>query len=167
MKELNFQPAKTKEDFRENYKLHDLAEYHGKNLLAQWGITFEEFGKDNRYKKVWEKGEDKPDIIAEYNNLKFLIEWKSKTANFYLVNKRAVNSYKNWAVNLKLEAVICFFIFDKNNFLVDRRFALLSKHKFEIITEKAWDKNDVVKFNDDLPILNKFNLINYLNNNNQ
>ena len=85
MKKLDFSPAKSKEDFRKNYKLHDLAEFHGKNLLTQWGIDFSDFGKDNRYQKVWEKGKDKPDIIAEYNELKFMIDWKGKSKEAYWV----------------------------------------------------------------------------------
>ncbi|MCB0732542.1 MAG: hypothetical protein KDC88_16080, partial [Ignavibacteriae bacterium] len=93
MKTLDFKPKKSKEDFRKNYKLHDLAEYHGKNLLTQWGIDFEDFGKDKRYEKVWEKGEDKPDIIAELNGKKFLIDWKGKTKEVFWVNKRAIDSY--------------------------------------------------------------------------
>lgn len=164
MKELNFQPAKTKEDFRENYKLHDLAEYHGKNLFTQWGIKFEEFGNDRRYEKVWEKGEDKPDIIADYNGMKFLIDWKSKTQTSYWLNKRAAESYKKWSAKLNLEVVICFFIFDKNYYLTERKFAVLSKHKYELLGDKAWDKNEVVGFNE-LPVLNKFNLLNNFNNN--
>ncbi len=114
-------------------KLHDLAEYHGKNLFTQWGITFEEFGKDRRYEKVWEKGEDKPDIIAEFNGIKFLIDWKSKTHNNYWLNKRAVESYKKWSEKLNLEVVICYFIFDNNSNLIERRFAVLSKHKYETL----------------------------------
>ena len=59
MKNLDFKPAKSTEDFRSNYKLHDIAEFNGKNLLVQWGFKCSDFGEDNRYKKVWEKGEDK------------------------------------------------------------------------------------------------------------
>jgi Holliday junction resolvase len=167
MKELNFQPAKSKEDFRKNYKIHDLAEYHGKNLLTQWGIDFSDFGKDNRYQKVWEKGKDKPDVIAEYNELKFMIDWKGKSKEAFWVNKRAIDSYINWSKKLNMQMLICFFLFDKNNHLKDRRFVLLSKHKFEVVNDKAWDKNEVVKFNNDLPEFTKTNLVELLNNNTQ
>ena len=112
MKKLYFQPAKTKEDFRKNYKLHDLAEYHGKNLFFQWGIDFKEFGKDKRNEKVWEKGKDKPDIIAEYGSKKFLVDWKGKTKEEFWVNKRAIESYENWSKELKLPIFVCFFIFE-------------------------------------------------------
>ncbi|MBK8944478.1 MAG: hypothetical protein IPM32_04315 [Ignavibacteriae bacterium] len=167
MKELNFQPAKSKDDFRKNYKLHDLAEYHGKNLLTQWGIDFDDFGKDRRYEKVWEKGEDKPDVIAQLNDKKFLIEWKSKSSNLFLVNKRAIESYTSWSVKLNLDVIICFFVFDEKKFLKDKRFAKIFFHYFEIIENKAWDKNIVANFTDELPILNKLNLLKILNNNTQ
>lgn len=167
MKSLSFQPAKSKEDFRKNYKLHDLAEFYGKNLFSQWGVEFTDFGKDRRYEKVWEKGEDKPDIIAKYNDIRFLIDWKGKSKKSFWVNKRAIESYKNWSKKLKIEVFICFFIFDKNNHLKDRRFVLLSKHKYTVNYNKAWDKNEVIKFEDDLPKFTKINLVNFLNNNNQ
>jgi Holliday junction resolvase len=164
MKDLKFKPAKSKEDFRNNYKLHDLAEYHGKNLLTQWGIDFDDFGKDKRYEKVWEKGEDKPDIIAKFDDKKFLIDWKGKSKEAFWVNKRAIDSYINWSEKLNMPIVICFFLFE-NNQLKDRRFALVTMHKYEEIFSKAWDKNEVVKFNEELPILTKSNLIKILNNN--
>jgi len=157
MKDLNFNPAKSKAEFRRNYKLHDLAEYHGKNLFSQWGIDFKDYGKDRRYERVWEKGEDKPDIIAEYNDIQFLIDWKGKAKDAFWVNKRAIDSYNNWSDKLKLKIIIAFFVFDKQNHLKDRRFAILSKHKYETVDNKAWDKNVVVKFGSDLPIFNKFN----------
>jgi Holliday junction resolvase len=166
MKKLDFQPTKSKEDFRKNYKLHDIAEYHGKNLFSQWGIDFIDYGKDKRYERVWEKGEDKPDIIAEYNNIKFLIDWKSKTKDTFWVNKRAVDSYENWSRKLSLPIVIAFFVFDKQNNLTDRRFAILNNHKYSVQKDKAWDKNEVVKFSPELPKFTKLNLLNILANHN-
>ncbi len=167
MRELNFQPAKSKESFRKNYKLHDLAEYHGKNLLFQWGIDFKDYGKDRRYEKVWEKGEDKPDIIAQYKNVNFLIDWKSKAKEAYWINKRAIDSYINWSKKLNLEVIICFFIFDNQKILMERKFAMVSKHKYQMIENKAWDKNKVVKFETPLPKLTRLNLIKTISNNNQ
>ena len=162
MKDLDFQPAKSKEDFRKNYKLHDLAEYHGKNLLLQWGIDFKDFGSDRRYEKVWEKGKDKPDLAAEYNNRQFLIDWKGKSKDGFWVNKRAVESYITWSKKLNLPALICFFIFDHYNQINDRRFALLTTHQNKTIDDKAWDKNDVVKFEDNLPKFTRDNLIKFI-----
>lgn len=45
MKNLDFKPHKTKNNFYKNYRLQDLAEKHGKNILIQWGFGYEEFGK--------------------------------------------------------------------------------------------------------------------------
>ncbi|MEE9431813.1 MAG: hypothetical protein V3V16_12270 [Melioribacteraceae bacterium] len=159
MKTLNFKPAKTKNDFRKNYKLHDLAEYHGKNLFSQWGIDFNEFGKDRRYEKVWEKGKDKPDILANYLGIEFLIDWKGKRKPGWWVNKRAVESYKGWSEKLNLKMVICYFVFNESNALQERSFALLNYHKYKELANKAWDKNDVVAFEKDLPKFTKLNLI--------
>jgi hypothetical protein len=167
MKKLDFNPAKSKDDFRKNYKLHDLAEYHGKNLLTQWGIEFTDFGNDRRYEKVWEKGKDKPDVIVEFNEQKFLVDWKGKSKEAFWVNKRAIDSYINWSKKLNMQMLICFFLFDQNHNLKDRRFVLLSKHKFEVVDNKAWDKNEVVKFDDDLPKFTKANLIEHINSSNQ
>ena len=162
MKSLNFNPAKSTEEFRKNYKLHDLAEYHGKNLLLQWGIDFIDYGKDKRYERVWEKGEDRPDIIAEYHNIRFLIDWKGKSKKDFWVNKRAADSYKNWSKKLNLEVVICFFVFNKKNQLLERNFAVLSKHDIKILDKEAWDKNKIISFGRDLPIFTKANLIGFL-----
>lgn len=159
MDKLNFHPAKSKEDFRKNYKLHDLAEYHGKNLFFQWGIDFKDYGKDRRYERVWEKGEDKPDIVAEFESAQFLIDWKGKNKSKFWVNKRAIDSYINWSVKLSLPIVIAFFVFDKQTRLLDRRFAILNKHNYSIVENKAWDKNEVVKFEKELPPFTKLNLI--------
>lgn len=167
MKKLDFQPQKSKEDFRKNYKLHDLAEYNGKNLFAQWGIDFNDFGDDKRYERVWEKGKDKPDVIAEYKNFKFLVDWKGKAKEAFWVNKRAIDSYKNWSDKLGLEMVICFFVFDKQNHLKDRKFAIISKHKYNLVENKAWDRNKVVQFEANLPKFTKNNLLTLLSNNNQ
>lgn len=167
MKKLDFNPAKSKDDFRKNYKLHDLAEYHGKNLLTQWGIEFIDFGNDRRYEKVWEKGKDKPDVIVEVNEQKFLVDWKGKSKEAFWVNKRAIDSYINWSKKLNMQMFVCFFLFDKNHHLKDRRFVLLSKHKFEVVNNKAWDKNEVVKFDDDLPMFTKANLTELINSSNQ
>ncbi len=113
MKKLDFNPHKSKEAFRNNYKLHDFAEVYGKNLLIQWGFTFHEFGKDKRYEKVWEKGQDKPDLIIEYKGKKALLDWKGKHKNVWLVNKRAVDSYFVWREKLKIPVFVCFAVLDE------------------------------------------------------
>ena len=158
MKELDFDPSKSTEDFRKNYKLHDLAEFHGKNLLTQWGIVFKDFGKDKRYQKVWEKGEDKPDIIIEYKGKFVLLDWKGKRGDRWLVNERAINAYKKWSDKLNATVLIGFFSFEKNNDVKERRIAFLGKHDYIQSPGKQWDKNKTVEFNSHLPVFNRVNL---------
>ena len=117
MKKLDFNPYKTKDEFQNNYKLHDLAETYGKNLLIQWGVKFSEFGKDNRYQKIWERGKDKPDLLIEYNGEKAFLDWKGKHKKVWLVNKRAFDSYKFLKDKYSLPAFICFSVFSEINTL--------------------------------------------------
>jgi len=167
MKELDFCPAKSKEEFRSNYKLHDLAERAGKNLLVQWGIDFKTFGEDKRYEKLWEKGEDKPDVIITYKNKTALLDWKGKHTKTFLVNTRAVNAYRNWQQKMKLPVIISFLVFDEQNNLIDRRFAFLEAHKFVESKNEQWDKNKTVEFEEELPKFSKENLVSYLMSNEQ
>ncbi len=159
MKKLDFNPHKSKEDFRKNYKLHDIAERKGKNLLTQWGFSFKMFGKDNRSKALWEKGEDKPDIILSYKDKSALVDWKAKHHSKWLVNKRAVLSYQQWSKKLGIPALIIFFLFDKENNLLEKRFAVLGLHNYTETKNKQWDKNQTVEFIEDIPKLTKGNLI--------
>lgn len=162
MKKLDFRPAKSKEEFRSNYKLHDLAERAGKNLLVQWGIEFKEFGEDKRYEKLWEKGEDKPDVIIDYKGKRALLDWKGKHTKIFLANSRAIKSYEQWREKLILPIIIAFLVFDEQNNLIDRRFAFLPNHKYEESKRKQWDKNSTVEFNEELPKFTKENLIRFI-----
>jgi hypothetical protein len=162
MEDLNFNPHKSTKAFRRNYKLHDLAEVCGKNLLIQWGFRFGDFGKDKRYEKVWESGKDKPDLVIEYKNKRALLDWKGKHKPVWLINKRAVNSYKAWHEKLNLPVLVCFAVFDENKELVQFRFAFLGKHNYSLSEGKEWDKNSTVEFQKDLPEFTKGNMIKYL-----
>lgn len=161
MKKLDFNPHKSKNDFRKNYKLHDLAETTGKNLLVQWGIDFNDFGEDQRYKRLWEKGKDKPDIVFKLNNKPFLLDWKSKHKSMWILNKRAYDAYKNWGDELSLKVLIAFFVFDGNNSLVERKFAIIGEHQCKVSKDKQWDKNTTVEFIGPLPGFTKANLIKF------
>ena len=159
MKILDFNPHKTKKDFYKNYRLHDLAEKHGKNLLIQWGVGYEEFGKDLRNEKVWEKGKDKPDLIIKYKNKSGLLDWKGKHDSVWKINKRAFDSYLFWGKKLNLSIIIAFVVFDEKDTFLDFRFAVLNIHKHLISDKKEWDKNKTVVFEDELPSFTKVNLI--------
>lgn len=159
MEDLNFRPKKTKDEFHNNYKLHDLAEIHGKNLLTQWGFDFKEFGKDNRYKKLWEKGKDKPDLLIEFNGAEALVDWKAKSTERYMVNKRAIDSYENWGKSLNLPVLIFFFVFDEEGNILDRRITNIFRDNYSSKKIKAWDKNEVIDFDAELAELTKPNLL--------
>jgi len=161
MKKLDFRPHKSKQDFRKNYKLHDLAEQHGKNLLTQWGIDFKDFGEDLRYQKLWEKGKDKPDVVVNINGRQLLLDWKSKHKAQWILNKRAYNAYKNWSDKLSLKVVIAFFVFDDQNNLQERKFAVIGQHPLTESSGKQWDKNETVEFVNLLPDFTKANLTKY------
>lgn len=162
MEELDFKPHKSTKEFRNNYKLHDLAETFGKNLLVQWGIEFIEFGKDRRYEKVWEKGRDKPDLIISYKGKEALLDWKGKHSEKWLMNERAYIAYLDWREKMKMNVLIAFFLFDETDNLVDKRLAVLGLHKATLSKEKEWDKNRTVEFNDSLLKFTKSEVIKHL-----
>ena len=159
MKNLDFSPSKSKKSFYANYKLHDLAEKHGKNLLIQWGIAYKEFGQDLRNTRVWEKGKDKPDIIINYKNKSALLDWKGKHDSIWKINKRAYDSYITWSKKLKIPIIVVFAVYDKEDNLNKIRFSVLNFHVFDESKKKAWDKNVTVVFKKDLPAFTKSNLI--------
>lgn len=164
MDKLDFNPAKSGQDFRKNYKLHDMAELAGKNLLTQWGVSFKDFGEDNRYKKVWEKGEDKPDVIISYKGKSALLDWKGKRKPFWMLNKRAITAYEKWKDIYSLPIIISFFVFDESNNLIERRFAYLPFHQYTVSAKRQWDKNETVEFDKNLPMFSKDQIIHYLLN---
>lgn len=162
MKDLNFRPHKTKEAFRNNYKLHDLAEEFGKNLLIQWGFSFEIFGKDRRYEKVWEGGKDKPDLIISYKGKNALLDWKGKHSTKWIMNERAYNSYLTWKTKMKMPVFISFFLLDEKNNILENRFAIVGVHSTKPSNSKEWDKNKTVEFEDSLPLFTKAEVLKYL-----
>lgn len=161
MKNLDFNPSKSTDDFRKNYKLHDIAEFHGKNLLTQWGFKYTDFGEDNRYKKVWEKGADKPDTIISYKDKSALLDWKGKRGARWLVNERAIKSYEKWSAEFGLPIIVAFFVIDSEK-IVKRNFAVLNKHSHAISKGRQWDKNVTIEFQKDIPSFTKANLLEIL-----
>lgn len=162
MKELDFKPHKSTKEFRNNYKLHDITEECGKNLLIQWGIKFNLFGKDRRYEKVWEKGKDKPDLIISYQGKDALLDWKGKHTSKWIMNERAYQSYLDWKTKMNMPAFIAFFLLDEKDNLKDNRLAVLGTHIPHKAKEKAWDGNGTVEFDNDLPGFTKAELLKYL-----
>lgn len=162
MEDLNFQPHKSKEEFRKNYKLHDLAEECGKNLLIQWGMKFDIFGKDRRYEKVWEKGMDKPDLIISYKGKEALLDWKGKHSNRWIMNERAYQSYLDWKNKMNMPVFVAFFLFDEKENLIDNRVAVIGVHVPKLSSKKEWDKNKTVDFEELLPAFTKAELIKHM-----
>ncbi len=159
MKNLNFNPAKSGKEFHKNYKLHDSATFLGESLLTQWGIDFIEFGKDKRYSRVWEKGEDKPDVILKYRDKNAFLDWKSKHQPIWKLNERAIIAYERWSKKYKIPVIIAFFVFNESNQLTDRRLAVIGINKYQSINNLEWDRNKVVEFEKNLPKFTKGNLI--------
>jgi hypothetical protein len=162
MKELDFQPHKSTGEFRRNYRLHDIAEMCGKNLLIQWGIKFDLFGKDKRYEKVWEKGKDKPDLIIFYKGKEALLDWKGKHTSKWIMNERAYKAYLEWRKKMEMPVFIAFFLFDKNDDLMETRLAVIGIHTLKSSSKKEWDKNKTIEFVDSLPEFSKAEVLNYL-----
>ena len=162
MKELDFQPHKSTEEFRKNYRLHDIAELCGKSLLIQWGIKFDLFGKDRRYEKVWEKGKDKPDLIISYKGKEALLDWKGKHTSKWIMNERAYQSYLAWKNKVNMPVFVVFFLFDEKENIADYRVAVIGVHAPKESKEKEWDKNKTVEFDNLLPAFTKSEIIKYL-----
>ena len=162
MKSLDFDPLKSADEFRKNYKLHDMAESDGKKMLSEWGFTYNDFGMDMRNEKVWEKGEDKPDLLMSYKGRRALLDWKGKHKPVWLINKRAFLSYRQWMNKLNIPVFVCFFVFDEKGKMTQCRFACIGKHSFLESKAKEWDKNATVEFEMDLPELTKQNLLNFI-----
>ncbi len=163
MKKLDFQPVKSDKAFRKNYKLHDLAEEQGKNLLVQWGFNFKNFGEDRRNEKVWERGEDKPDIIIEFNGKYALVDWKGKRKPKWIVNERAAKSYEKWREKMNMPMMIVFFVFDEKENVRERRFAVLGINNYELSKGRQWDANKTVEFRNDLPKFTAPEIIKFFN----
>lgn len=160
MKKLEIDPFKSKEAFRKNYELHDKAAKYGEELLAKWGFKFQEFGKDKRYERVWEKGEDKPDLILIYGNKNVsLLDWKAKRSSRLIVNKRAYDAYKIWMEKFNLPVLIAFCFFDKEEKIEKIEFVNLLYAKVSHRSEKVWDKNMVVEFESKTISFTKENLL--------
>ena len=162
MKELDFKPHKSTEEFRANYKLHDMAEVCGKNLLIQWGIKFDLFGKDRRYEKVWENGKDQPDLIISYKGKEALLDWKGKHTSKWIMNERAYQSYLAWKNKMNMPVFVAFFLFGEKEYLLENRVAAIGFHKPKQSKEKEWDKNKTVEFENDLPAFTKSEILKHL-----
>ena len=154
MKELDFNPIKSKRKFLENYELSDRAAQMGDEMLLKNGFTPVPFGEDKRNERVWEVGKDKPDrkILKDGREIA-LVDWKGKSKDYWMINERAYNGYLEWSSKLKLPIYVAIWSFQSGR----GKFIKLPAGTVSKKTE--WDRNPVVAFDpkemkswDDLPI---------------
>jgi len=111
MKELDFEPIKSKRQFLTNYEKHDEAIKLLKDYLSHTEFSSKPFGEDRRYEHIWEKGRDKPDCqLFSGQTLIALTDVKGHSGSTFMLNKRAYNSYLRWAQLLKVPCYIIWFI---------------------------------------------------------
>ncbi len=162
MSETISNSAKTSSALYNNIKLHDLAETCGKDLLIQWGFKFSPFSENKNYRKFWEGKKERPDIVVEYKDKKAFINWNGKRRPVWLIDKHAVSSYEKWKDKLHYPLLVCFAIFDRNDYFQDIRFAVAGVHNYLPCKRKMRDANEVVEFESDLPEFTKADVLNYL-----
>ncbi len=141
LKELNFNPIKSKRKFLENYELSDRAAQMGDEMLRKNGFTPIPFGEDRRNERVWEESKDKPDrkILKDDREIA-LVDWKGKNKDYWMINERAYNGYLEWSSKLKLSVYVAIWSFQSNR----GKFVKLPTGKVTRKTE--WDRNAVVVF---------------------
>lgn len=142
MEELNFKPKKTKEEFLNNYVLHDIAKKIGEQELKNRGFDLCDYGEDRRGEKVWEAGKDKPDAIIKYLGKELcLIDWKGKNKgdSMGIINVRAFYSYCKISEEKKLPVYLCVYIGIKQ----ELKFVQLFREMDKIEKKTNHDKNQV------------------------
>ncbi len=141
LKELDFNPIKSKRKFLENYELSDRAAQMGDEMLRKNGFTPLPFGEDRRNEPVWEVGKDKPDrkILKDGREIA-LVDWKGKSKDYWMINERAYNGYLEWSSRLKLPVYVAIWSFESGL----GKFIRLPAGTVSRKTE--WDRNPVVIF---------------------
>ena len=116
MEKLGFEPIKTTAQFRQNYKRHDKAVELVKQYFSQSTLEFREFGEDNRYRRVWEVGHDKPDFKLLYLGKSALLDIKGHKNRVFWLNKRAYDSYLEWGKRESLPVYLIWVINEERLF---------------------------------------------------
>ena len=141
MKELDFNPIKSKRKFLENYELSDRAAQMGDEMLRKNGFTPLSFGEDRRNERVWEVGKDKPDRkILKGRREIALVDWKGKSKDYWMINERAYSAYLGWSKKLKLPVFVAIWSFGSDQ----GKFVKLPAGR--VSKKKEWDRNPVVVF---------------------
>jgi hypothetical protein len=141
LKELDFNPIKSKRKFLENYELSDRAAQMGDEMLRKNGFTPVPFGEDRRNERVWEVGKDKPDrkILKDGREVA-LVDWKGKSRDYWMINERAYKGYLEWSRKLKLPVYVAIWSFESGLGKYIRLPAGTVSKKTE------WDLNPVIVF---------------------
>ena len=147
---FDFELIKKKEIFLKNYNLHDIASSIGDKMLTSMGFELEEFGKDERYRAVWEAGKDKPDrIVLKDGRTLFLLDWKGKASEKFIMNQRAYLSYLKYSEKMDLPCWVIFFIIDREKELIED-IKCVELNNAKITKEyREWNGNKVVEFSSD------------------
>ncbi len=144
------------------FRLHEMAETCGKDLLIQWGFKFSPFKENKKIRKNWEGRKDYPDLIVEYKGKKAFINWIGKRRQSWQIEKQPVSIYEKWKEKLGYPLLICFAVFDRANYFKDIRFAVLGAHKYILCQKKALGSNGVIEFENELPEFTKADVLKYL-----
>jgi hypothetical protein len=144
MKNRDFGVIKTESEFLSNYSLHDRAQHIGEKYLKDKGIIYSTFGEDRRFEKVWEAGEDKPDIIIMHPKIAqkplCLLDWKGKKSQGIRLNKRAYLSYRKIAKKMGIPAIVATAYFNDTN-LTKFIYVDLTDDSIFVGWQTEWDKN--------------------------
>lgn len=110
MKSLETEPIKTGEQFRDNYKKHDLARDIVLAYMKQRHIKVIDYGDDRREERVWEAGKDKPDAIIWHPELQLaFVDWKGHKDDKWMLNERAYDSYIRYSENYEIP-IYCLWV---------------------------------------------------------
>lgn len=161
MEELNFYQQKPKQSYCASDNIQNIVEAAGKDLLIQWNIRYKNFCDERRFDKFWGKDVDKPNLIIWYNDKPALLDWKGKQSKGWSANEQAVKFYERLQKELNIPILICFITFDENEYIAERRFAVINSHAY-VENKKPPERNKNVMFKDELPIFNKENLLKYV-----
>jgi len=146
MRPLDIDVIKTEEIFQSNYRLHDIACEIGDMLLEKNDFQVREYGEDRRKESVWEAGEDIPDrLVYKGSKPLFLLDYKAKRKEFYVINKRAYKAYLKCSKQVNLSAWVMFVILDIDSKSISN-LKLSNLNTSKIINEqRMWNGNVTVE----------------------
>lgn len=151
LSELNFSPIKTKNQFLNNYSLHDKASAYVALKYLQSNFSLHPIGKDLRHKRVMIQNEV-PDYYVERivdlestsNSNCFCIDVKSKRRIEYFgwVNERAMHGYKKLSRNCNISVYLIFILMQDGK--PTEKYGYSNLSEASIKKKSAWDKNSVL-----------------------